>query len=226
MDNFWRRLKYYGIGFGIGLIFVIVLFRQKGCSWTPGNRVKSAILERIVFVDSTDIDFLNKHKIKAKDLQTFLENATVSFTESKRHGNEKIYHFNGNLGKLKSFNCLIAYREKSVVVDADFKHQDPKKYQRLSGIAKPLLFKKKNWFSGKLALVDTPGMRSNEAPEKFTNLFLKSGTLDAGKTTFDSNAPCTYFKWSALNNPKGKTYLLKTKWYQEKIEIIDVTIDP
>ena len=133
MDNFWRRLKYYGIGFGIGLIFVIVLFRQKGCSWTPGNRVKSAILERIVFVDSTDIDFLNKHKIKAKDFQTFLENATVSFMESKRHVNEKIYHFSGVLGTQKTFNCLIAYREKSVVVDVDFVHDNTKKYERLSG---------------------------------------------------------------------------------------------
>jgi hypothetical protein len=226
MDNFWRRLKYYGIGFGIGLIFVIVLFRQKGCSWTPGNRVKSAILERIVFVDSTDIDFLNKHRLKAKDLQKYLENATVSFTESKRHGNEKIYHFNGNLGKLKSFNCLIAYREKSVVVDADLNHQDPKKYQRLSGKAKPFLFKNKNWFSGKLALMDIPGMRSNDAPEKFTAMFLKNGTLDASRTTFDTNTPFTYLTWRTQNNQKAKNYLLKTKWYQEKIEIIDVTLNP
>lgn len=225
MDNLWRRLKYYGIGFGIGLIFVLVLFRQKGCSWTPGNRVKTALLDRIVFVDSADNAFLKLHQINAKDLQSYIENATVSFMESKRHGNEKIYHFSGVLGTQKTFNCLMAYREKSVVVDIDFVHDNPKKYERLSGEAKPFLFKNKNWFSGKLSLIDVAGMNSNAAPEKFTALFFKYGTLDAGKTTFDTNSPYSYLKFGTPTNQPPKIYLLKTKWYQEKIEILDVNTE-
>ena len=74
MDNFFRRLKYYGIGFGVGLVFVVFLFQQKGCSWTPGNRVKSAILERIIFVDSLDAAYLKTNHISKKSVRTFIEN--------------------------------------------------------------------------------------------------------------------------------------------------------
>ena len=126
MDNFFRRLKYYGIGFGIGLIFVVFLFQQKGCSWTPGNRVKSAILERIIFVDSLDAAYLKTNHLSKKSLRAFIENGTVSFLKSKRNGSEKLYHFHGKLGRVKSLDCLIAYREKSVVVDIDFEHSNIK----------------------------------------------------------------------------------------------------
>lgn len=235
MDNLWRRLKYYGIGFGIGLLFVVVLFRQKGCSWTPGNRVKSALLERIVFVDSADLGFLSSHAIQAKDLQRFIESATVSFMDSKRHGNEKIYHFTGDLASLKAYSCLIAFREKSVVVDFDFEHQNPKNYVPLKGEAKPFLYPRKNWFSGKLKLIPLPGMDLKSAPEKFTRLFLQRGRLDADRSTFDTNTPLTYLKYQDTMKIDGinanaieipENYLLKTKWFQEKIEVIDVETIP
>jgi len=64
MNTFLRRLKYYGIGFGIGLLFVFFIFKQKGCSWTPGNRVKEAVLNRIIVADSLDLAFLKGQKNK------------------------------------------------------------------------------------------------------------------------------------------------------------------
>ncbi|MFM7387568.1 MAG: hypothetical protein ACKO5L_05360 [Bacteroidota bacterium] len=235
MENLWRRLKYYGIGFGIGLIFVVVLCRQKGCSWTPGNRVKSALLERIVFVDSADLGFLRSHAIEAKELKRFIESATVSFMDSKRHGNEKIYHFTGDLAYLKAYSCLIAFREKSVVVDFDFEHQNPKKYVRLKGEAKPFLYSKKNWFSGKLKLIPLPGMNLKTAPEKFTQLFLQRGSLDAERSTFETNTPLTYLKYQDITEVDAihtkaieipEKCLIKTKWFQEKIEVMDVEALP
>jgi hypothetical protein len=225
MDNFFRRLKYYGIGFGIGLIFVVLLFQQKGCSWTPGNRVKSAILERIIFIDSLDEIYIKAHSISPKILRKFIENGTVSFLKSKRNGREKLYHFHGVLGSDKSFNCLIGYREKSVVVDLDFEHSEIKQYKPLVGYAKPFLYKKKNWFSGKWNLYELKGMVPSSAPEKFTELFLKNGRLDCSKSTFDVQKPTSYlfFKNQFAKHHKQE-YRMRTIWYQEKIEIKDLSI--
>jgi hypothetical protein len=225
MDNFFRRLKYYGIGFGIGLIFVVLLFQQKGCSWTPGNRVKSAILERIIFIDSLDEIYLKAHNISPKTLRKFIENGTVSFLKSKRNGREKLYHFQGVLGSDKSFNCLIGYREQSVVVDLDFEHSDIKQYQPLIGYAKPFLYKKKNWFSGKWNLYELKGMVPSSAPEKFTELFLKNGRLDCSKSTFDVQKPTSYlFFTNQFAKHHKQEYRLRTIWYQEKIEIKELSI--
>jgi hypothetical protein len=225
MDNFFRRLKYYGIGFGIGLIFVVLLFQQKGCSWTPGNRVKSAILERIIFIDSLDEIYIKAHNIAPKTLRKFIENGTVSFLKSKRNGQEKLYHFQGVLGSDKSFNCLVGYREKSVVVDLDFEHSDIKQYQPLIGYAKPFLYKKKNWFSGKWNLYELKGMVPSSAPEKFTELFLKNGRLDCSKSIFDGHKPTSYLIFTnQFAKHHKQEYRLRTIWYQEKIEIKDLSV--
>jgi len=222
MDNFLRRIKYYGIGFGIGLLFVIFLFQQKGCSWTPGNRVKSAILERIVFIDSMDQAYISANKINAKDLQLFIENGTVSFLKSKRHGHEKLYHFHGKL-KSKTMDCLIAYREKSVVVDVDFEQGDLKKYTPLVGSAKPFLYHRKNWFSGKWELYDLKGIVKSTAPEKITSLFLANGVLDCAKSKLSTQKPFAYIVLTN-NFTKGndQTIAIKTVWFQEKIDIKDI----
>jgi len=222
MDTFLRRLKYYGIGFAIGLVFVIVLFRQKGCSWTPGNRVKSAILERIVFIDSTDIAFLKNHRLSAKDLRNYIEQGTVSFMDSKRDGNEKLYHFSGKLGSEEGRICLIAYREKSVVVDIDFTHQNLQHYQRLQGKSIPFLYRKKNWFSGNLDALALEGMNMPNAPEKLTQWFMKTGAIDANLSTFDTGNPVTYLIIPEKNASKDSSYLIKSKWFQEKIELVEV----
>lgn len=225
MDSFFRRLKYYGIGFGIGLVFVIFLFQQKGCSWTPGNRVKSAILERIVFVDSLDQNYLKQHHISSKSLRKFIENGTVSFLKSKRHGKEKLYHFHGEIKKGKSLDCLIAYREKSVVVDVDFLHAKTKEYQRLKGLSRPFLYKKKNWFSGKWKLYNLKGIVASNAPEKITKLFYKNGQLDCDKSTFHTSNPYSYITISHHFSRFSTQHIeLKTIWYQEKMEIDDLSL--
>ena len=204
---------------------MVLLFQQKGCSWTPGNRVKSAILERIIFIDSLDEIYIKAHNISPKILREFIENGTVSFLKSKRNGQEKLYHFHGTLGSDKSFNCLVGYREKSVVVDLDFEHSEIKQYKPLVGYAKPFLYKKKNWFSGKWNLYELKGMVPSSAPEKFTELFLKNGRLDCSKSTFDVQKPTSYlFFTNQFAKHHKQEYQMRTIWYQEKIEIKDLSI--
>ena len=66
-SSFIRRLKYYGIGFGIGLIFVFIFFQNRGCSWLPGNRVKNTVLERVMVVNDETAKAFAKKGLTKKD---------------------------------------------------------------------------------------------------------------------------------------------------------------
>jgi hypothetical protein len=95
----------------------------------------------------------------------------------------------------------------------------------LAGFAKPFLYKKKNWFSGKWNLYELKGMVPSSAPEKFTELFLKNGRLDCSKSTFDVQKPTSYLSFTnQFAKHHKQEYQMRTIWYQEKIEIKDLSI--
>ena len=85
MENFFRRLKYYGIGFGIGLLFVIFFFKNKGCAWTPENRVKTAVFERLLVINDENKSELEKLNLSKKELIQILKNSDINFQKSKKH---------------------------------------------------------------------------------------------------------------------------------------------
>ena len=49
--KFTQRLKYYLIGFGLGLFLVFLLFKDRTWSWLPENRVLDFIVEHPILVD-------------------------------------------------------------------------------------------------------------------------------------------------------------------------------
>ncbi len=59
--NFWQRLKFYGVGFGIGLLMVIAIFGNRSCT-TP-NEVK---MQELVF---QHFEMSEKAKCKLKCLK-------------------------------------------------------------------------------------------------------------------------------------------------------------
>lgn len=91
MESWKRRLKYYGIGFGIGLIFVFFFFQNRGCSWLPDNRVKNAILDRLIVVSDDTKAELKKIGLSENDLVQVLNDGDVQFDKSKKDGDDKIY---------------------------------------------------------------------------------------------------------------------------------------
>ncbi len=91
MSNFGRRLKYYGIGFGIGLIFVVFFFNNRGCTWTPSNRVKTAILERAIALPESQKTELLGLNITPFELKKFIENAEIDFGASNKTTENKFY---------------------------------------------------------------------------------------------------------------------------------------
>ena len=58
MKTFLKRLKYYGLGFGIGTVFLFFFFENRGCSWMPSNRVKSNVIERLLVTSKSDKQIL------------------------------------------------------------------------------------------------------------------------------------------------------------------------
>jgi hypothetical protein len=64
MEGFFKRLKYYGTGLLIGLIFVTFFMRGRGCSWLPENRLKTSLFERIIVLSEE-----NKKNFRFKSLR-------------------------------------------------------------------------------------------------------------------------------------------------------------
>jgi len=83
--TFLRRLVYYLIGFGIGLIMVLFFFQNRGCSWLPENKVKETILRKIIISQNP--------LMKIDSMELFLSNYEVDFGESSKDSIEKTYLF-------------------------------------------------------------------------------------------------------------------------------------
>lgn len=91
MESLKRRLKYYGIGFGIGLLFVIFFFNNRGCSWLPGNRVKNTVLDRLIVVSLETQQKMEQRGMDEQDLLEVLNDGEVLFSESDKNSDSKIY---------------------------------------------------------------------------------------------------------------------------------------
>jgi hypothetical protein len=84
-NTFLRRLYYYLIGVGIGLIFVFFVFGNRGCSWLPQNKVKETITHKILISSSK--------KIPVQNIQKILEDSEVNFDKSNKNTSFKSYCF-------------------------------------------------------------------------------------------------------------------------------------
>ncbi|HYG52356.1 MAG TPA: DUF4258 domain-containing protein [Flavobacteriales bacterium] len=99
--NFGRRLQYYLIGFGMGLVVCFVMFGQRGCDWTPGNRVlKQIATSQILITDSVKC-VMQENGISDDDVFQLLNNGDVIFSESKTHQVPKEYIIENAEGKFK-----------------------------------------------------------------------------------------------------------------------------
>ncbi|MCR9173667.1 MAG: hypothetical protein NXI10_14290 [bacterium] len=91
MESFVRRLKYYGIGFGLGLVFVFFFFKNRGCSWTPSNRVKNTILSRMIVVSDDTKAIMDAKGISEKELVQVLNDGDIDFDASDKSRKNKKY---------------------------------------------------------------------------------------------------------------------------------------
>ncbi|MCK5782142.1 MAG: hypothetical protein KAH10_06100 [Flavobacteriales bacterium] len=83
--DFANRVLWYAIGFGIGIIFVIIFFGNRSdisCNYFPDARVKDNIERKIINYDKTTTDMLYNLSLDSSDISKLLKNGDVIFSKS------------------------------------------------------------------------------------------------------------------------------------------------
>lgn len=221
MDSIFRRLKYYGIGFGIGLIFVVFFFQNRGCSWLPGNRVKNSILDRVLVLPDTESAQLKKYGLTKKDLTLVLNDGEVLFDESKKSGNPKVYVIEKEIsskGKMKFFFTLA---EESFISEIHFSEKNAKKSKNTTEGTGELIF-----FPADKNLVypDSSSLVSCQQevlglinPKDILKLLKKSGKIDFAKSNLSASPKPEHYL--TFTDKKGRLIGSKVIWYKNKLNI-------
>ncbi|HZH87162.1 MAG TPA: hypothetical protein VFD77_07590 [Brumimicrobium sp.] len=133
MQGIWKRLRYYLIGFLIGTLFVSILFKDRGCSWTPTNRVKNSIQDKIIVFPEDQIASLNALGLTKDNIYKFLVNGSVDFSNSLKDRHPKVYIIeeNDSIDKRLQFSL---YEDSYIsIVHVLNKEEKPKRYEKLEG---------------------------------------------------------------------------------------------
>lgn len=94
MKPFYRRLRAYIIGIALGIVMVLVIFKDRASlftAWTPGNRVKTEIRESRDSVSERASCQLLCLGLSSSALFDSLSSADVNFKESQTSSQPKTY---------------------------------------------------------------------------------------------------------------------------------------
>jgi len=229
MENFFRRLKYYGIGFGIGLLFVIFFFKNKGCAWTPENRVKTAIFERLLVLNDENKSVLEKLNLSEKELIQILRKSDINFQKSKKTDRFKVYHFDCKTKSGKDFIALLTLGKESFLSEVLLKEKKTNRATNsIEGTGEIIYFPKERNF----LYVDTTDklncqkeiIQIRENDQLFQRI-RKNGFIDFEKSNLKRSPKpehCLVFR-----DKKNREIHAYALWHMDKIEIfrMDLTFD-
>lgn len=215
MSTFWRRLKYFLGGFIPGCIIVILFFQNRGCSWLPDNRVRGAILEKIIVVDSTQQQLLNKAGITKNGIKAFVEGCEVDFKKSDVKKDTKVYLVSNNgrsMYVLMPKNSFIAELKSTNSKDAKKMTSKGKGYLWKSPANPDFVYIKAD---GELnCKQNVIGLRTSKA---FYNRLIKVGKFDFSQSKFSGDTSLHYFTFS---DSKGRGEIgVNSVWYKEKMDV-------
>lgn len=125
--SFLKRLKYYGIGFGMGAIIVTFLLPNRSCSWTPSNRVKNMILGRVITATDVDWKLMQSKGITKKDILSVLNDGDIDFGKSKKDRNLKVYVIEKELEGKGNYKFYFSLPEESFISEVKIGEIDAKK---------------------------------------------------------------------------------------------------
>jgi hypothetical protein len=231
MESFWRRLRYYGIGFGIGLILTFGIFNTRGCSWMPGNRVKEAMNARIWVMDQDVMaDFLKKEQLDKKTFYTAIQDADIAFTKSIRSGNHKVYDLTFTNVKDQEIHCLARMTDESFVVEfvpfvASVKALKKKKQKPF---AASILYVPGNkhlvYSDSRPALQEhlkALGIRNDKQLQK---RFYKGTFSPVLSRLNEQPRPLHVFRFTPKAGSKD-SITTTCIWYKDKIKVVDLKVD-
>jgi hypothetical protein len=222
MDGFLKRLKYYGTGLLIGLIFVTFFMRGRGCSWLPENRLKTSLFERIIVLSEENQKKLSDLNLSEKELVKALINGDVKFTKSKKNNSFKVYYFDCKTEAGKLFSCKATMPQESFISEIIFSNEDAKKLKNTKiGYGKPIYFPKSKDF----IYVDTTDLLLCQQEQlnlmnvnKLFSRIKKTGYIDFKKSKLNLSPKPEHS--ISFKDQKGNVITSKSIWYKEKIKII------
>lgn len=221
MTNFYRRLLYYGLGFGIGLIFVLFFFNNRGCSWLPENRIKEMILNRIVYISDSNLSVLKSLNIQEGELTKYLTDAEVYFTKSSKQSSPKIYHIEGSTKTQENIvSQIVLYKDALTceLIPNQFSSQNTK--PTVNGIGKPIHFPpNKNLFysDSSLHTICQRNALAIKEDSTLSALFFKNGRINISDSEPEGK-PKPIYAMVFTNLEKTKVRLWAT-YFKDKARI-------
>jgi DNA-directed RNA polymerase subunit H (RpoH/RPB5) len=222
MDGFFKRLKYYGIGLLMGLIFVTFFMKNSGCSWMPENRLKTSLFERIIVLSEENQKKLLEMKVTEKELISAIREGDVIFKKSKKDNALKVYHIDCKTSKGIKFSCKIVMPFDSFISEIIFSNQESDKIKNTEiGFGKPIYFPKSLDFlhvkKSDLLTFQQKFMEIKDDNKLFKKI-RESGFIDFEKSRLNRSPKPEH--WITFKGNNNENISAKSIWYKEKIEII------
>lgn len=219
MKNFWRRLRFYGLGFGIGLIMVFFFFRNRGCTWMPENRVKNTLLGKVIVISEDNQRIFDQHHLSDSMVVSFLNDGSIHFGSSKKQGKNKVYKITKEVNG-KPVELWFSMPDDAFIAEASWPKGSIQKFKNTTvGYGKMVYFPHVNSF---VYLNDNDEMQKQMAELGVTDeahvqfLMKKGGLIDFSKSNL--NADPTPEQFVVLPRQKGDTLKARTTWFKDHIE--------
>ena len=126
--NFLNRLKFYLVGFILGLFFVYSLFNDREWDWLPENKIKKFLLANPIKINIEKSEFLNINDSFSKKVFDVIINGNILFSKSETKTDTKNYFlesnndtisvdisFDDSACRITSFNNIKFTRNKSSI---------------------------------------------------------------------------------------------------------------
>ena len=226
MKNFWRRLRIYGLGFGVGLIMVFFFFRNRGCAWMPENRVKNTFMGKVLVISEANQQIFDKHNLSDSMIVSFLNDGSVDFGASKKQGDVKVYKIKKEV-KGKQVELWFSMPEDAFVAEASWPKGSIQKFKSTTvGLGRMIHFPNVESF---VFLNDTDDLTEEMAEFGIKDeahvqyLLEKSGLIDFSRSQLQAKPSPMQFV--LLPRANGDTLTSRTSWFKDHIEFYELKND-
>ena len=126
--NFLNRLKFYLVGFILGLFLVYSLFKDREWDWLPKNKIKKFLLANPIKINIEKSELLIINEDFSKKIFDVIINGNILFSKSHTKTDTKNYFlesnndtisfdisFDDSTCRIISFNNQIFTRNKSII---------------------------------------------------------------------------------------------------------------
>ena len=113
--TFFKRLRIYLIGVGLGLVLTFFMFRERGCEWTPENRVLQMISTSQILVSDSVRCVMKANDISDADIFDLIQKGDVLFSESITDSVPRVYVLQGKSQAGSDFKIMFSIQKDTAL---------------------------------------------------------------------------------------------------------------